>query len=166
MAELVLEGDWGRIAPADDQPRWVLRAGDAMVPAIEAAWGAPLAAMMLRARDDGARVSLRLGPDEWLLLGDGTALAEALAGQPASLVEVSDRNVGLDLSGPMIAAILNSGCPLDLGDAAFPTGMVTRTVFGKAEVVLWRRAEGWRLEVWRSFGDYVGRYLAQAVADL
>jgi sarcosine oxidase subunit gamma len=41
--------------------------------------------------------------------------------------------------------------------------MCTRTVFGKAEIVLWRTAaETFRIEVWRSFAPYVLGCLEEA----
>ena len=44
--------------------------------------------------------------------------------------------------------------------------MCTRTVFVKAEIVLWRTAaDVFRLEVWRSFTDYVARYLAEVARE-
>ena len=49
----------------------------------------------------------------------------------------------------------------------FPVGMCTRTLFGKAEIVLWRmRADAWRIEVWRSFAPYVLGCLEEACLDI
>ena len=79
---------------------------------------------------------------------------------------MSHRQTALELRGPRSADILNSGCPLDLGLVAFPVGMCTRTVFAKAEIVLWRTApDVFRLEVWRSFTDYVARFLAEVARE-
>jgi sarcosine oxidase subunit gamma len=70
------------------------------------------------------------------------------------------------MSGSRAAEILSSGCPLDLDVTAFPIGMCTRTVFAKAEIVLWRTAgDTFRLEVWRSFTDYVARFLDEVVRE-
>ena len=45
--------------------------------------------------------------------------------------------------------------------------MCTRTVFAKAEIVLWRPAEHvFRLEVWRSFSLYVVQLLHEVARDL
>jgi sarcosine oxidase, subunit gamma len=45
--------------------------------------------------------------------------------------------------------------------------MCTRTVFGKAEIVLWRPAEqSFRLEVWRSFSPYVAHLLHEVAREL
>ena len=83
-----------------------------------------------------------------------------------ALVEISHRQVALQVSGPHASAILNTGCPLDLDLTAFPIGMCTRTMLGKAEIVLWRTgAAEFHLEVWRSFSDYVSRWLLEASQD-
>jgi sarcosine oxidase subunit gamma len=105
---------------------------------------------------------LWLGPEEWLLLGE-----PGVPQGPASLVDVSDRYRGVALHGPGAATLLNEGCPLDLADAAFPPGSCTRTLFGKAEVILWRQnAAEWRLLVARSFSPYLLALLHEAQADL
>ena len=67
------------------------------------------------------------------------------------------------MSGPRAAWAINAFCALDLHPAAFPVGMCTRTVFGKAEIVLWRTAaETFRIEVARSFAPYVWACLEEA----
>jgi sarcosine oxidase subunit gamma len=45
--------------------------------------------------------------------------------------------------------------------------MCTRTLFGKAEIVLWRQAtDVFRLEVWRSFSLYVVQMLHEVAREL
>jgi sarcosine oxidase, subunit gamma len=86
-----------------------------------------------------------------------------LDGTAHSLVDVSHRQIGLVASGPAVARTLNAGCPLDLGLKAFPIGMATRTLFDKAEIVLWRRAgTTFHVEVWRSFAPWLAASLAEA----
>jgi sarcosine oxidase, subunit gamma len=152
---------------APSMARFVLR-GDVASRA-GAALGMALPMRPLTSSVLGARVALWLGPDEWLLLASLSdqavvmrQLAAALAGQAHSLVEVSHRQVALMLSGRLTTRVLSSGCPLDLSIGAFPVGAVTRTLFHKAEVVLWRQADGFHLEVWRSFAPYVAGHLAEA----
>jgi sarcosine oxidase subunit gamma len=124
-------------------------------------------------RQAGSRAALWLGPDEYLFLapeaeapGLASALEQALQDEPHSLVDVSQRQAALEISGSRAADILSSGCPLDLDVTAFPVGMCTRTVFAKAEIVLWRTAgDTFRLEVWRSFTDYVARFLDEVVRE-
>jgi sarcosine oxidase subunit gamma len=120
------------------------------------------------------RSSIRLGPDEWLLIGpygDAGAIADrvagALSGRFHTLVDVSHRNVGFIVSGPRAADVLNSGCPLDLVATAFPTGTATRTLMGKAEIVLIKLDDTptYQVECWRSFSTYVGDYLIEAARE-
>ncbi len=112
----------------------------------------------------GERMSARLGPDEWLLIGPeadnvslGREVAGGLAGSFFSLVDIGHRNVAIQIDGPHAAEIINGGCALDLDDAHFPGGSATRTLFGKAEIVLIRAnvERTYRVECWRSFAPYV-----------
>ncbi|MBS0364659.1 MAG: sarcosine oxidase subunit gamma [Proteobacteria bacterium] len=159
--------------------RWTLRGGPAVADAIQAAFGvaAPRTACRSAVNEDGSRAALWLGPDEWLLLAedDGAqpgdpeaALRQVLAALPHSLVDVSHRQVALEVSGSDSALLLNSGgCPLDLDPEAFPVGMCTRTVLAKAEIILWRTQPGtFHVEVWRSFAAYVSAWLAEATRGL
>lgn len=114
----------------------------------------------LRAAVAGERAALWLGPDEVLLLGAaGTPAPEA-----GVVVDIGERQVALELTGADGETVLAAGCPLDLG--RWPVGGCTRTLLGKAEIVLWRVAPlAWRIEVWRSFADYARALLAQAGRD-
>jgi sarcosine oxidase subunit gamma len=71
------------------------------------------------------------------------------------------------VSGRHAAEVLNSGCPLDLAEAAFPAGTATRTLLGKAEIVLMRLDDGptYRVECWRSFAQYVHGFLLEAARE-
>lgn len=150
--------------------RLAVRADGNAVAVLGEAFGLALPEEACRANTNGARSALWLGPDEWLLVApDGEAaalaawMAEALGGEPASIVEVSDRNVAIEVKGPKAAEAINAFNALDLHDSAFPVGMCTRTLFGKAEIVLWRTAaETFRIEVWRSFAPYVLGCLEEA----
>ena len=121
-----------------------------------------------------ARCALRLGPDEWLVLGpeaDTDALcaelAEGLAGRFHALTDVSHRNVALGAESPDAEAILNAGCPLDLHPKTFPVGAGTRTLLGKAEIVLLRTGETtFHVECWRSFAPYVQGFLIEAARSV
>jgi sarcosine oxidase subunit gamma len=141
--------------------RYNLRAGGAVLPHVAAPLGFALPQTACRSASLGDRHALWLGPDEWLLLcapddALGEDLAAALSGSPHSLVEVSCRQTALIVSGPRAVDLISAGCPLDLDLSAFPIGMCTRTLFGKAEIGLWRTAEAqFHIEVWRSFAGYV-----------
>ena len=164
-------GDWLRILPP--ATRFILQGGPQVCAAASAAFGVPLSESACRANAQGGRAALWLGPDEYLLLAPAenaqvltSTLNVALADVAHSLVDVSHRQVALQVRGPRAAMILSTGCPLDLDLAAFPAGMCTRTVLAKAEIVLWRRsADEFQLEVWRSFADYAARWMMEAAQD-
>ena len=126
------------------------------------------------ARDDAASALLWLGPDERLIISWqesaaslGARLARALVGQAHSLVDVTHRQLSLGIAGRGIEELLACGCPLDLDASQFPVDRCTRTLFGKTEIVLWRRGEAeFHLEVWRSYADYLERWLIEAAQDL
>jgi sarcosine oxidase, subunit gamma len=154
--------------------RWVLRAAEPARAAAAQAFGTAIPTTACRAATHGERAALWLGPDEWLLIAPpadadaaAAALAAALRDLPHSLVDVSHRQGALGVGGPLAVTLLAAGCPLDLDARAFPPGMCTRTVLAKAEVVLWRTgADSFRLEVWRSFLDYVAAFLAEATRGI
>jgi len=159
------------LRPGPAWARHVLRVRDGAVAAAGAAFGVPLPRHACRASAGADRAALWLGPDEILLLspeGGGAAVAAAFAAslerQAYALVDVSHRQVGFTVAGGQAASLLNAECPLDLRVSAFPVGMCTRTLFGRAEIVLWRQDETvFYLECWRSFASYL-RQLAALIA--
>jgi sarcosine oxidase, subunit gamma len=150
--------------------RVVLRAPEPARAAAERAFGTRVPTTACRAGVQGERAALWLGPDEWLLIAPAAAavsvlsgLESALSGLASSIVEVSHRQIGLEVAGAQAELLLAAGCPLDLHPSAFPVDMCTRTLLGKAEIVLWRTGpETFRLEVWRSFAAYLSAFLAEA----
>ncbi len=173
-----------RIAPSFPTAEWLrplppacrlMFYGDAQARALAArAWPAPFSEQALRAAARGGHASLWLGPDEYLLLALGEtgaelaaqSLEQALAGAPHALVDISHRQGAIEVRGVHAEAILNGGCPLDLEIGAFPVDMCTRTVFAKADIVLWRTApDAFHIEIWRSFSDYVTGLLSMIARD-
>ena len=152
--------------------RIALRCRPELLAGFGAAFGLALPTRPLTAPATGRRAALWLGPDEWLLLAEDApaaalipALEAARAGAAAAITDITDRQVALELEGPTAPALLAEGCPLDLD--AFPVNGCARTLFGKVEVVVWRRAaDWWRLEVARSFAPHLEAHLAEAAADL
>ena len=117
---------------------------------------------------EGSLAALWLGPDEWLLLDGERDPNETLRGENAlhSAVDVSHRNLALEVSGRFAAQALSAGCPQNLSAETFPVGACSRTILGKAEIVLWRtEQETFRVECWRSFAPYVHTFLSEAVRD-
>jgi sarcosine oxidase, subunit gamma len=161
-----------RFALADRPPaaRFIFRGGDAARLACSTAFDADLPRQLGSTGVGDERTAFWLGPDEWLLIAEGVdpemmaaEIEAALGTSPHSLVDVSHRQVGLDVGGAVAPRALSAGCPLDLRLSAFPIGMATRTIFDKAEIVLWRRQEAaFRIEVWRSFAAYLVAALIEA----
>ena len=118
-----------------------------------------------RASKNGGRLAARLGPDEWLLVappGDAPDFSP-LEARHHSLVDVSHRYAAFAVEGDNAPLILAAGCPLDLHPGVFTAGSATRTLLGKAEIILWRLGEApsYRVECARSFAAYVERFLDQ-----
>ena len=159
------------LADAPPAERFVFRGGEAARAACSAAFGAELPQRLGQAGEGEERAALWLGPDEWLLIVEGedpdmlaADIEDRLEAIPHSLVDVSHRQIGLVVSGSVAARALSAGCLLDLRLSAFPVGMATRTIFDKAEIVLWRRGEAaFRVEVLRSFAPYLVAALTEAV---
>ncbi|PPD16537.1 MAG: hypothetical protein CTY25_00915 [Methylobacterium sp.] len=107
---------------------------------------------MLRAREEGGRVLMRLGPQEVLIVTETEATtAGELEFLEENVIEISHGMLGLCVDGAHAAAVLAAGCPIDVHELAFPVGMATRTLIGKFEIILWRRsATEFRLLVARS----------------
>jgi sarcosine oxidase subunit gamma len=154
--------------------RFVFR-GDAQARLVlGTALGAPLPAVTGRAFAQGPCAALSLGPDEHLFIvaeGEVTTfhseLSTALHGLPHSLVDVSHRQVSLELRGAYAEWLLAAACPLPLDVEAFPVDACTRTVFAKAEIVLWRTAsDAFRVEVARSYCRYVVDLLGEVAREL
>jgi sarcosine oxidase subunit gamma len=151
-----------RLRAAPTCARFILR-GEESLATIGALFGIDVPTAPCRANRSGARAALWLGPDEWLLIApeeETAEIAAALAPLAGALVEVSHRQVALLIEGQGAALALAGGVPLDLDVAAFPVGMAARTLFAKAEIVLWRtEPQEFRLEVLRSFAPYVWQSL-------
>jgi sarcosine oxidase subunit gamma len=169
--------EWLRALRGDS--RFIFQGNAEARAAASTAWGVPFAEQACRAMRAGERATLWLGPDEFLLwdgasgtdpeaaaVASATAIEQALGGLAHSLVDISHRQIALQVSGPHAADILSGACPLDLSIAQFPVGACTRTVFAKADIVLWRTApDTFQLEVWRSFTAYVSDLLREIALD-
>jgi sarcosine oxidase subunit gamma len=166
-----------QITPAAKLCRWSVRVRAADRFFLESLLSLPLPVQPLRSFQMEHGSALWLGPDEWLVLmrpeaaqrfRERYASLDASATPPASVVEVTHRNVGIELRGTYARWIINSGCPLDLSPQAFGPGACTRTLFGKTEIALWRHSESeprYHLEFWRSYAPHVWTQLRQAAAE-
>ncbi len=122
----------------------------------------------------GHTVVFWLGPDEWLLHlpleqteDRATTLRIALAGQHATVVEVSDQSTVLRLSGEYARTVLAKGCPLDLHPRTFRPGFCAQTRFLNAAVLISRVGEisSYDIQVRRSFAEYLWDALTEAARE-
>ncbi len=168
----VIAAEW--LTPLAPATRLIFWGAAAARAAAAQTFGVPFCEQVCRARTQGPRAVLWLGPDEYLLIAPaaepatmiGAQLTAALGGISHALVDVSHRQTAVEIHGPHAQALLAGGCPLDVDPAEFPVDACTRTVFAKAEIVLWRTgAETFRLECWRSYSDYVTLLLHEIARD-
>jgi len=154
--------------------RFSLRLDPSLLPAAKQVAGFTLDMPINRRMASGERVAMRLGPNEWLLSGTEGEVARiagdvgaALVGLHHSLVDVSHRHVAFGVAGAKAADVLNSGCPLDLTPPAFQVGAATRTLLGKAEVILVKidGVPSFEVECGRSFAAYVQDFLIEAARE-
>lgn len=118
------------------------------------------------------RMALCLGPDEWQLYARleeaGAIEAKFAAIYPDcthSLVNVSDREISIDVKGSAAEQLLASGCALDL--TIMPSGTGTRTIFDKVPIILIKFSDyHYRIGVWRSFGPYLWEFLSTASFEI
>lgn len=151
-----------RLIPVPPMARFAFRGDEAAQERAGSALGLSFPPT-LRAEQAGEIAVLWQGPDEFLILAPAAEklalfarIETALADHPHALVDVSERNVGLILEGDSVAPLLATAIMLDLSPGQFPVAMTTRTLFGKADITLWRQgADRFQIEVWRSFAPYV-----------
>jgi sarcosine oxidase, subunit gamma len=112
--------------------------------------------------------ALWLGPDEWLVLGSTNSADDVAAGLAAafhhvhhSVVDVSANRVAIALTSEDRFALLSHVCPLDLDPVVWGAGRCAQTLLGRAQVILFERAETTQILVRPSFADYVVDLLLQ-----
>jgi sarcosine oxidase, subunit gamma len=162
------------VRPLPAAARFSLRLDPAAAQALGTIAGFALDVPINRCAASGGLVPARLGPNEWLLLApeaDDKAIAAkidaALAGRFYALVDVGQGAAAFEVLGRHAADVLNSGCPLDLAPKSFPAGSATRTLLGKAEIILMRLDDApvYRVECGRSYARYVHEFLREAARE-
>jgi len=159
---------WATLTMLPAATRISVRAGAVAAATLGRALGILLGSVPGRAVTSRERAALWLGPDEWLVLapaesGLAARASASLGGLPASVVDISHRHAAIEVAGPHAAWCINAFNALDLDRRVFPVDGCTRTLFGKAEIVLWRTAwDVFRIEVARSFARYVWACLEEA----
>jgi len=115
-----------------------------------------------------------LGPDEWLIItpsdkqsGLKARLCEALQGIFSSVTDVSSGQTIISISGVNARALIEKGCPLDLHPREFKTGDCAQSHLAKTGILISAVDDTPRYElvVRRSFSDYLGHWLLDAVKE-
>lgn len=134
----------------------------------------PLGSMTVK-----GRVTLWLGPDEWLIAcpaGTETALFDelraALDGVHAALVDLTDAQTIIRVSGPRAGDLIAKGCTLDLHPRVFAAGHVARSTLAHIQITLLQTAgdgeaggPAFDLYVGRSFAQHLWRWLEDAARE-
>ncbi len=156
----------GLVDLADAGPQgMILLRGDLssaeMAAAVHEVTGAALPGVrQVSAGKDGAAVAW-MSPDELLLFVDRTRAAEtaaalqaALAGQFATVADVSDARGVITVSGAQARDVLAKLCPVDFGD--LPVGGIRRTRAAQAAAAIWRTGDdGFTVICFRSVAQYI-----------
>ena len=163
-----------RLAEAAFLGKWILRANAAEASGpVGTILGATLPVAPLSASVAGDTALLWMGPDEWMLVtapdlpANAQALGASLAGTHHQLVDVSDYYTALDIAGLHARELLMKLTTLDLHPREFHAGMVTGSVFGRANATIWQTSDGdetgpsFRLFVRWSMADYLWCLLAE-----
>ena len=100
-------------------------------------------------------------------LMDFAGKRDALNEVGAALFDLSASRVAYTLTGPHAAAVLSSGCPLDLHPCVFPAGACAQSIFGHVNALVLKRDEAptFTLMVARSFARDVWQALCVAAAQ-
>lgn len=116
---------------------------------------------------DGTRWLGWLSPDELLLmvpeaeaLESLAALEQALTGEHALVLDVSDMRADFTIAGDKADQVLAKLCPVDF--ATLGTDTLRRTRAAQVAVALWRGEAGLRVICFRSVADYVETILTNA----
>lgn len=115
-----------------------------------------------------------LGPDEWLVVGPpgreaelAPALKQALAGQHAAVVDVSEARTVVVVAGRNARDVLLKGTPLDLHPRSFQPGHCAQTGLSKANVLIHQLDASPRYELYvlNSFADYLWNWMERAAQE-
>ncbi|WP_329416540.1 sarcosine oxidase subunit gamma [Streptomyces sp. NBC_00704] len=123
----------------------------------------------------GQLTALRLGPDEWLLVGPPgggreleSRIREAAGDEPVAVTDVSAQRTTLLVAGAGARDLLAHGCSLDLHPRAFGPGRCAQTTLGRTQVVLVAREKpsaGFWVLVRSSFAGYLADWLLDAATE-
>jgi sarcosine oxidase subunit gamma len=136
--------------------------------------GAPLPTAPNTTRAAGAVQILWMGPDEWLVIAPTEArthvrdrLEAALAGEHATVVDVSAHRTVIEVAGSDARELLMKGSAVDLHPRAFGPGQCAQMTLARADVVLLARTRepAYWVFVRASFAEYLAEWLLDASGE-
>lgn len=153
------------IRQAMDAARFSLRIDPRQLDAASQVYGLAFPGKIGSTVTAGTRTAVCLGPDEWYLIGPHSEeesieleFASLYTTTVHSLVNISHREIGIEVSGAAAAFALQSVIAFDV--EAMPVGSNCRTLIDKVQIILLREAaDRFRIEVWHSFADHVWHLL-------
>ncbi|MFW8592838.1 sarcosine oxidase subunit gamma [Cribrihabitans neustonicus] len=161
-----------KVADAGLQGMITLRgdfAAPALKAAVEAATGAGVPERGRIARSESGAAAW-MSPDELLLLvpyaeadAKVAALAEALSGEHALAVNVSDARAFISVAGEGAREVLAKVSPVDFDAAEFQPGQFRRSRLAQVAGAFWMEDDGsFKVICFRSVGEYVFKLLSSA----
>ena len=141
--------------------------------AIHGVTGLPLPSSADSFTTNGEMACLWLGPDEWLILGPGSAetaarLMAAFGNSHAAAVDVSESRTTIAVSGPRARDLLAKGTSIDLHSRVFGRGRCVQTGFAGANVIL-RQVDdappSFEILVLNSFAEHLWEWLEGACRE-
>ncbi|MCF6320208.1 MAG: sarcosine oxidase subunit gamma [Rhizobiaceae bacterium] len=171
LAEQLFAGSGVLLKPLAPRTRIALRANSDEIKKIAKILALQLPTKPKSSATKGSRTALWLGPDEWLIIDKPKSelknLPADLSGILCSAVDISHRNTAITITGNAATNVISAGCPQNLSLEVFPVGACSRTILGKSEIILFRTGQTeFHIECWRSFSDYVWKYLVDAAKSL
>lgn len=146
----------------------------AFVQAVKAVTGADLPVKPNTTAEAGSFRLLWLGPTEyWVTAPAGSEeklvadLRQALTGQHAAVIDVSESRTVISISGPDARDVLARGCSLDFHPRVFGPGQCAQTGLTKANVLIDQRdaTPSYDIYVLKSFADYLWQWLGLVNRD-
>jgi sarcosine oxidase subunit gamma len=128
-----------------------------------------------QAIESGPLLFAWIAPREWLVIGPegdvghfSREARDSTAGH-GLITEITHACAVFELSGPAARDVLNTHCPLDLSDRAFPVGHATRSLLAGTTLFVSRRQDGARGPVFTLIADqtlaaYATRMFAGSLA--
>jgi sarcosine oxidase subunit gamma len=149
-------------------------ADPAFANAVSGVLGLALPTIPNRTASAGGLTAFWLAPDEWLVVGApgrekelAPALKQALAGQHAAAVDLSEARTVIVVAGRNARELLQKGTPLDLHPREFQPGHCAQTALSKVNAILHQTDASPRYDIYvlNSFADYLWNWLERAAEE-